>query len=125
MQLVFVGFGSMKYLDIRVLHSDGQPLPGGAVTEREYLRGEIVLLQLSTFAKVPGAHGIVEAAGPQFWSISRDVDAGRAIRVTLKLPDQRLILQVPHGDIAVATAAEADFRVRRDRQGVTRRRRRS
>lgn len=66
MQLVLVGLGSMEYLDVRVLHSDGQPLAGGAVTEGEYLRGEVVLLQLPTLAKVPGTHGIIETAGPQF-----------------------------------------------------------
>lgn len=125
MQLVLVGLGGVEYLDVRVLHPDGQPLAGGAVTEGEYLRGEIMLLQLPAFAKVPGAHGVVEATGPQFRSVGGDVDAGRAVRVTLELPDQRLILQVPHGDIAVAAATEADLRVRRDRQGIACGRRRS
>lgn len=115
MQLILVGLGGVEHLHVRVLHPDGQPFPGRTVTEREYLRGEVVLLQLSAFAKVPRAHGIVEAASPQFGPVGGDVDAGRAVRMALELPDQRLILQVPHGDVAIAAAAEADLGVRRDR----------
>lgn len=34
------------------------------------------------------------------------------------LPDKRLVLEVPHHDVAVAAAGEADFGVRADGQGV-------
>lgn len=33
-------------------------------------------------------------------------------------PHQRLVVQVPHGNVAVAAAGEADLRVRADGQGV-------
>lgn len=33
-------------------------------------------------------------------------------------PDQRLVVEVPNGDVAVAAAGEADFGVRADGQGV-------
>lgn len=112
MQLIFVGLGGVEYLHVRVLHPDGQPLSGRTITEREYLRGKIVLLQLSAFAKIPGAHGVVKAAGPQFGPVGGDVDAGRAVCMALELPDQRLILQVPNGNVAIAAAAEADLGVR-------------
>lgn len=74
-----------------------------------------MLLQLSAFAKVPRAHGVVEAAGPQFGPVGGDIDAGRPVCMALELPDQRLILQVPNSDIAIAAATEADLGVRRDR----------
>jgi len=80
-----------------------------------------VLLELPAFPKIPRAHGIVESTGPQLGSISRDIDTGCAIGVTLELSYERLILQVPHGDVSIAATAEADLGIRRDRQGVTRR----
>lgn len=38
MQLVFVGFGVVQHLHVAALHAHGQPLPSGAVTQREDLR---------------------------------------------------------------------------------------
>lgn len=38
--------------------------------------------------------------------------------MSLELPHQRLVVQVPHGDVAVAAAAEAHLRVGADGQGV-------
>ena len=49
-ELIFVGIGGMQHLDVRVLHADGQPFARGTVAEREYLRREVVLLQLSALA---------------------------------------------------------------------------
>lgn len=54
---------------------------GGAVSEREDLAGEVVLVQLAALAQVPGAHGVVEAARPQPRAVAADVDARRAVRV--------------------------------------------
>lgn len=78
-----------------------------------------MLLELSAFSKIPRANRVVQSTGPQFRAIGGNVDAGRSIRVTLELSDQSLILKIPDGDAAVAAAAEADLRIRRDRQSVT------
>lgn len=78
-----------------------------------------MLLQLSSFPQIPRADRIVQSAGPQFRSVRRNVDAGGAVRVTLELSQQRLILYIPDGDVPVAAAAEADFRVGGDGQSVT------
>lgn len=79
-----------------------------------------MLLQLPALPQIPGAHRIIETAGPQLGAVGGDVDARGAVRVTLELPDQRLILQVPHGDVAVAATAEAHLRIRGYRQSVAR-----
>jgi len=71
-----------------------------------------VLLELPAFPEIPGAYSIVETACPEFRAIGGNVDARSAIRMTLELSDQCLILQIPHGNVAVATAAEANLRVR-------------
>lgn len=121
MQLILVWLRGVEYLDIRILHTHGQPFAGRTVSQGEYLRREVVLLELPSFPEIPGAHCVVETACPEFRAIGGDVDARGAIRVTLELPNQCLILQIPHGDVAVAAAAEANLRVRRYSQGVTRR----
>jgi len=38
--------------------------------------------------------------------------------VTLELPDQGLIMQIPNCNVAIAAAAEAHFRVRADGKGI-------
>lgn len=60
-----------------------------------------MLVKLATLSEVPGAHGVVQSSGPQSVSVGRDVDAAGTVRVTLELPDQRLVVQIPHGDVAV------------------------
>ena len=46
-QLVLVGFGVVQHLDVAALHAHRQPLARRTVAEREDLRLEVVLLQLS------------------------------------------------------------------------------
>lgn len=60
-----------------------------------------MLLQLATFAQVPRANCVVESARPQLGTVRRDVDAAGAVRVTLELPHQRLVVQIPHSDVPV------------------------
>lgn len=45
-----------------------------------------MLLQLPTLAQVPGAHGVVQASGPQLGAIMGDVYAAGPVRVALELP---------------------------------------
>lgn len=78
-----------------------------------------MLLELPAFPEIPGTYGIIETACPEFRAISGDIDARSAIRMTLELSNQCLILQIPHGNVAIATAAEANLRVRRYSQSVT------
>lgn len=40
-----------------------------------------MLVQLAALAQVPGAHGVVEPAGPQPRAVAADVDARRAVRM--------------------------------------------
>jgi len=61
---------------------------------------------------------------PEFGSVGGDVYAASAVRVSLELAHQRLVLQVPNGNVAVAAAAEAHLRVGTDGERVARRRRR-
>lgn len=120
MQLVLVRLGRVQHLHVRVFHPHRQPFPRGTIAQGKYLRREVVLLQLPPFPEVPRAHRVVQAAGPQLGAVRGDVDAGRAVGVTLELPDQGLIVQVPHGDVAVTAAAEAHLGVGGYRQGVAR-----
>ena len=66
-----------------------------------------MLLELSALPEIPRSHGVVEAAGPQLGPIGRNIDATRAIGVPLELPHERLIMQVPDADVAIAAAAGA------------------
>lgn len=85
-----------------------------AVAEREYLRAEVVLLQLTTFAQIPGSHRVVQATCPKPAAVRTDVDTGGAIGVALELAHQDLVVQVPNSDVAIAAAREADLRVGAD-----------
>lgn len=95
-------------------------LTGWTETERENLRCEVMLLQLTAFPQIPRAHCVVQAAGPQAGAVGADVDAGGAVGVSLELAHQRLIVQIPNGDVAVAAAREAHLRVGTDGQCVAR-----
>jgi len=92
MQLILVGFRGVQNFDVRILHAHGQPFTGRAISQGEYLRGEVVLLELPAFSKIPRAHGVVETARPQFRAIGRNIDTRGAVRVALELPNQCLIL---------------------------------
>lgn len=48
----------------------------------------------------------------------RDIYAACAICVALELPNQRLVVEIPHSNIAVAATGEADFCIRADCQSV-------
>lgn len=54
-----------------------------------YLGGEVVLLQLPSFSQVPGAHGVIQAAGPQLGPVVGDVDAAGPVGVALELPAEK------------------------------------
>lgn len=45
-----------------------------------------MLLQLPSFSQIPGAHGVIQAAGPQLGPIVRDVYAAGPVGVALELP---------------------------------------
>merc|ERR1719239_385627 len=117
-ELVLVRFGAVEDLDVGVLHSDGKPVPGRAVAEAEYLRAKVVLLQLPSLPQIPGSYSVIQTSCPQLGSVCRYVDTARTVRVSLELTNRGLVVQVPHGDIAVAAAAEADLRVWTDGQSV-------
>lgn len=51
-----------------------------------YLGGEVMLLQLSPLPQVPGPDGVVQASGPQFGPIIRNVYTTGPISVALELP---------------------------------------
>lgn len=89
------------------------------VAERKDLGAEVMLLQLPSFPQVPRSHRVVQSSGPKPDAVRADVDAGSAIGVTLELPHQRLVVQVPHGNVAIAAAREAYLRVGTDGQRVT------
>lgn len=110
-----------------------------------------MLLELSALSQVPAAHRVVESPGPQFGPVVGDVDAAGSISVALELPvkehalkttsikththksshtaslctaqlpDERLVVKVPHDDVAVAAAGETDLVVWTDGQSVARR----
>lgn len=46
-------------------------------------------------------YSIIQAASPQFCTISRDVNTGSTISMTLELPHQRLIVKIPYRYITV------------------------
>lgn len=77
-----------------------------------------MLVKLSALRQIPRANCVVEASSPQLETIVADVDAGGTVSVTLELSHQRLVVQVPHGNVTVGTAAEADLRVGRDGQCI-------
>merc|ERR1719319_685712 len=120
-ELVLVGLVAVEHLHVRVLHADCEPVAGWAVAQAEYLGAEVVLLQLPALPQVPRPHRVVQPSRPQLRAICRDVDTRGPVGVALELAHQRLVVQVPHRDVAVAAAAEADLAVWRDGQGVARR----
>lgn len=63
-KLVFIRFGVVQHFNVAALHAHGKPLTGGAVTQREDLGSEVVLLELSSFPKVPGTHCVVQTTCP-------------------------------------------------------------
>jgi hypothetical protein len=87
MKLVLVRLRVMQNLNIAALHPDSQPFSSRTIAQREDLRRKVMLLQLSSLAKVPEAHSVVQSTGPQFGAIRCDVDAAGAVRVSLELPD--------------------------------------
>lgn len=111
--------------DDDVVHlPDSQPLATRAISEREDLRGEVVLLQLAAFAQIPGSDRVIEPSSPQLSAVRRDVNTGGAVSVALELAHELLVVQVPHSDVAVRAAAEANVRVGADGERVARGRRR-
>ena len=90
--------------DIHHRLPNGQPLSCRTVAEREYLRREVVLLELAPLAQVPRPDGVVEAARPQLVTLRRDVDAAGAVRVALKLSeaDRIFIVSVSFPDVKTA-----------------------
>lgn len=46
-------------------------------------------------------HCIIQTASPQFCTISRNVNTGSTISVTLELPHQRLIVKIPNRYVTV------------------------
>ena len=77
-----------------------------------------MLLQLPPLSQVPRPHRVVQPSCPQLGAVRRDVDAAGAVGVALELPDQGLVVEIPHCDVPVAAAAEAHLAVRADGQGV-------
>jgi hypothetical protein len=60
-----------------------------------------VLGQLAALTKIPRPDRVVQSSRPQSCPVCAHVDAGGAVRVTLELPHQRLIVQIPHGNVSV------------------------
>lgn len=118
-KLVLVGFVAMEDLNTRALHAYCQPITGGAETQAKDLRVEVVLLELTTFSKVPGSHSVVQSSSPQFCTIGRNIYTACTICVPLELSDQGLIVEVPDCDITIAATTEANFGIRADGQGIT------
>lgn len=81
------------------------------IAKRKDLWAEIVLLKLSSLSEIPWSHRVVQAARPQSRTIWTDVDARCTIGVTLELSDECVVVQVPHGNIAIAATRETHFRV--------------
>ena len=107
------------YLNSGTLQSDGEPITGWTVAQRENLRSEIVLGQLPSFTQIPRAHSVVQPARPQSGPVGAHVDARGAVRVTLELTHQRLIVQIPHGNVPVRTTAEAYLKTKQKKKQKT------
>jgi len=71
-----------------------------------------MLLELSSFSKVPGTDCVVQATCPQLGTIGRDVYTACPVCVTLELPHQGLVVKVPDSYVAVTAATEAHLGVR-------------
>ena len=114
MELVLFGLVHVEDLDVGALHADSQPVTRGTEAEGEDLRSEVVLLELTSFAEVPGSDCVVQASSPQLGAVGGDVDARGPVGVALELADEGLIVEVPNGYVAIAAAAEADLGVGAD-----------
>jgi hypothetical protein len=77
-----------------------------------------MLLQLPPFVQVPRPDRVVQTSCPELGAIIRNVNTAGSICVALELPNQGLVVQVSHSNIAIAAAREADFGVGADGQGV-------
>ena len=77
-----------------------------------------MLIELTTLAHIPCAHCIVETAREYAHTIGRYVNAAGAVRVALKLFDKQVIVDVPHGNVAVRAAAKADLGIGRNGECV-------
>jgi len=97
---------------VAALHAHGQPVAGRTIAQREYLTGEVVLAQLSPLSHIPRPHCVVQAAREDSHAVRRYINAASSVRVALELSHELLIVHVPHSDVAVTAAAEADLRVR-------------
>ena len=107
------------------------------------MRVEFELLQLTAFANVPAANGVVETARPRVQTVRGEIDAARAIGMALELsrnrsdrraarrvlrarrvslPNNSLILYVPHENVAIGTATEAELAIGRYGESVAGRR---
>lgn len=70
-----------------------------------------MLVELTSVANIPNAHGVVETAREDAHAVGRDVDATGAVRVALELFEQNLIVYIPDGYVAVRTTRKADLGV--------------
>ena len=68
-----------------------------------------MLGQLAPLTQIPRSHRVVKSTSPQPSSVGAHVDARSAVRVALELPHQRLIVQIPHGDVSVRAATKANL----------------
>ena len=91
----------MENFNIAVLHPDSEPVPSGTPSETEYLTAEVVLLELSSLPEVPGPHSVVQTPSPELGSVSRNINAAGPVCVALELPDQSLVVEVPHCNVPV------------------------
>jgi len=70
---------------------DSQPLAGRTVSKWEDLWREVVLLKLTTFAKIPRPHRVVESSRPQLGPIWWDVYTTGTVGVPLELSANTII----------------------------------
>ena len=77
-----------------------------------------MLLELRALSQVPRPHSVVQSSRPQLCPVRRDVNAAGSSRVSLELPDQGLVVEIPHCDVPVGAAAKAHLAVRADGQRV-------
>lgn len=108
-QLILVGLRTMQDFYAGTLHANSQPFTSWTETKAKDLRLEIMLLKLTAFSEIPRSHCVVQTSGPQFCTISRNVDATCTVSVPLELPDQGLIMEIPNSNVTITATAEATF----------------
>lgn len=79
------------------LHSEARMLPRPG-TPRAYLGGKVVLLELSSFPQVPGAHRVIQTPRPQLRTVVRDIYAAGTVCVALELPLKNKTTQIFKGN---------------------------